>query len=191
MPSCVVLLGKFATFIHYMRYSLISCTTHPTKGCSWALHIKASVYPFRSLFLIHLYVLFLSLSYISLANFPFSIFSFFFFSFLEFFRVNCSSCAIALLGLTASSNGSILFLTYHPRPFSSLFTLFSHPISHLPPFLLGTYNRATSLLGCNSLFIVINFLFFLSISCSSFLLHLSIPAPFLKMETAQVFSAVI
>ena len=83
-----------------------------------------------------------------------------------------------------------MFLTYHPRTFSSLFTLSSHPLSPLPPVFLETYNLATSLLGCNSLFIVINFLVFLSIYCSSFLFHLSIPAPYLKMETAQVFSAI-
>ena len=77
------------------------------------------------------------------------------------------------------------------RPFSSLFTLYSHPISPLPPFFLETYYCATSRLGCNSLIIVINFLVFQSISCSSFLFLLSIPAPYLKMETAQVFSAII
>ena len=79
-------------------------------------------------------------------------------------------------------------MTYHS---SSLFALFSHPVSPLPPFFLETYNSAISLLGCNSLFIVINFLVFLFLSCSSFLFHLSIPAPYLKMETAQVFSAII
>ena len=102
-----------------------------------------------------------------------------------------SSCVVILLVLTAASNGSRLFLRYHPRLFSSLFTLFSHPISHLPPFFLETCNRAISLCGCNSLFIVISFLVFLSVSCSSFLFHLSIPAPYLKMETAHVFSVVI
>ena len=116
--------------------------------------------------------------------------SLFFFSFLEFFRVNCFS-VIVLLVLIATSNGSILFLTYHPRSFSSLFRLFSYPINSLPPFFLETYNRATSLLGCNSLFIVINFLVFLPISCSSFLFHLRIPAPHLKIETTQVFGAII
>ena len=140
--------------------------------------------------------MFLSLSSISRANCPcilFEVHSFFLCSSLVFLNslgLNVSSCVIALLVLTATSHHSILFLMYHPRPFSSLFMLFSHPISPLPPFLLETYNRATSLLGCNSLFIVINFLAFLSISCSSFLFHLSIPAPHLKMETAQVFSAI-
>ena len=32
MPPFVLITSKFATFTHYMRYSLISCTTHPTKG---------------------------------------------------------------------------------------------------------------------------------------------------------------
>ena len=32
MPAFVLLLSKFFTFTHYTRYSLISCTTHPTKG---------------------------------------------------------------------------------------------------------------------------------------------------------------
>ena len=68
---------------------------------------KASLHSFKSLFLINLHVLFLSLSSISLANFPCIlffipfIFSSFFFSFLEFFWVSsflvcynstCSDC---------------------------------------------------------------------------------------------------
>ena len=77
------------------------------------------------------------------------------------------------------------FLTYHPSPFSSLFTLFLHPISPLRPFFHETHNCATSLLGCNSLFIIINFLVFLYISCSLFLFYLRIPAPYLKTDTAQ------
>ena len=32
MPPFVLLLAKFATFTHCMRYSRIFCTTHPTKG---------------------------------------------------------------------------------------------------------------------------------------------------------------
>ena len=58
--------------------------------------------------------------------------------------------------LTATSNVSVLFLTYQPRIFSSFFTLFSHPISFLPRFLLETYKPTTSPHECNSLFIVIN-----------------------------------
>ena len=76
--------------IHYIRYNPISCTIHPTKG--WlasfvnitldivgshrlfrVLHIKASMHPFKSLFLIHLHVSSLSLS-LSLANCPSTIF---------------------------------------------------------------------------------------------------------------------
>ena len=142
-------------------------------------------------------MLFLSLPFISLGNCPcilFVVHSVFLCNsliFLNSLGSTASSCVIVLLVLTAASHRSILFLKYHPRPFSSLFTLFSHPISPFPPFFLETYNRATSLLGCNSLFIVINFLVFLPISCSSFLFHLSIPAPYLKIETAQVFSAII
>ena len=80
---------------------------------------------------------------------------------------------------------------YQPRPFSSLFTLFSHPTSLLPSFFLEASNRATSLLRCNSLFIVIKFLVFLSILCSSFLFHLRIPPLYLIIETAQMISATI
>ena len=163
--------------------------------CSWELHIKALVHPFKSLFLIHLHVLFLSLPSISLANYLsmlYAIHSFFLCSSLVFLNSlgsTVSSCVIVQLVLTTTSSSSIMLLLYHPRPFSPLFTLFSHPISPLPPFFRKTYNCTTSLLGCNSLFIVIDFLVFLSISCSSFLFHLSISAPYLKMETAQVFSA--
>ena len=62
--------------------------------CSQELHIKALVHPFKSLFLIHLHVLFLSLSCMYLANcrciFLQSVhFSLFVLNFLEFFRDNC------------------------------------------------------------------------------------------------------
>ena len=163
--------------------------------CFWALHIKASVHTFKSLSHPSPCVV-LILSSIPLANCPcilFAAYSFFLSSlvFLNSLGSTVSSCLIVLLVLTATSNGSILLLMYHPRSFSSLITLFSHPISPLPPFFLETYNCATSLLGCNSLFIVINFPVCLSISYCSFLFHLSIPAPYLKMETTQVFSAII
>ena len=80
------------------------------------------------------------------------------------------------------------FLTYQPRPSSSLITLFSRPVSRY--FFPETYN-CTLLLGCNHLFVVINFLFVLSISCSSFIFHLCIPLPYLIMKTAQVFNPII
>ena len=150
------------------------------------------VHPFKSLFLIHLHVFFLSFSSISLANclsILFAVHSFFLCTSLVFLNSlgsNVSLCVIVLLVLTATRNGSILFLIYHPRPFYSLFTLLSHPIGPLLPFFRETYKRATSLLGCNFLFIVINFMVFLSISCSSFLFHLSIPAKYFKMETVPL-----
>ena len=111
--------------------------------------------------------------------------------FLNSLGLTVSSCVIILLVLSAPNNGSILFLMYQTRTFSLLFKLISHPIIPLPPFFLETYNYATSILECNSLLIVINFLIFLSISCSSFLFHLSIAAPYIIMETARVFSAII
>ena len=112
MPSFVLLLGKFATFTHYMRYSLISCTTHPTKGRqgSFVNNVLDIVSPYK-LFLgttyqslgasfqitfshappcvLLIFVLHIStkLSMYSFCS-PF-IFSMFFFSFLEFFRVSC------------------------------------------------------------------------------------------------------
>ena len=67
------------------------------------------------------------------------IFFLFFFNFLAFFRSAVSLHAVTLFFLTATNNGSILFLTYQTNPFYSLFTLFSHPISPLPPFYLETY----------------------------------------------------
>ena len=109
-------------------------------------------------------MLLLSLLSISLANCScilFSAHSFFicYFSvFLNSLRSTVSTFVIVLLVLTATSNGSILFLTYQPRPFLSLFTLFSHPISPLQSFFQETYIHETSYFGCNSLFIVINFL---------------------------------
>ena len=119
-----------------------------------------------------------------------SIFCLLLYCFLEFFKVNYFLVCYSSTFLIATSNGSILFLTYQIMPFSSLFTLFSHPISPFHHFS-QKHTTVTSRLGCNSLVIVINFLVFLSISCSSFLFHLSIPAPYLKMETAQLFSAII
>ena len=153
------------------------------------------MHPFKSLFLIHLHVSSLSLS-LSLANCPSTIFQStnFLFILLQFFfnslRSIVSLYALVLFVLTATGIGSILFLTYQPRLFTSLFRLFSHSISHLPSFFLETYNYALSFPGDNSLFIVIYFLVFLYISCS-LLFHLSIPAPHLIMETVKVFSTII
>ena len=165
--------------------------------CPLALHIKDLVHPFKSIFVIHIHLLLLSLLSISLANCPCILFPFhsyflcYFSVFLNSLRSTVSTFVIVLLVLTSTSNGSILFSTYQPRPFSSLFTLFSHPISPLQSFFQETYIRAASFFGCNSLFIVINFLVFLSISCSSCLFYLGIWAPYLTMETAQVFSVII
>ena len=140
MPPFVLLLGKSLTFFHYMRYSLISCTANPAKGWtasfvniahdivhsySWALYVKALVHLFKSSFLIHLHVLFLTLSSIPLANCPdtlFSVHSFFLCSGLVF--MNSLGSVLVLTFLTATSNGSTLLLTYQPGPFSSLFTCF-------------------------------------------------------------------
>ena len=77
-----------------------------------------------------------------------------------------------------------LSLTYQLKLFSSLLTQLSQLIRPLPPFFLGRYILATSLLGCSSLFIVMIFLDFLSISRSSSLFHLIVPAPYLMNDTA-------
>ena len=77
-----------------------------------------------------------------------------------------------------------LFLTYQLKLFSSLLTQLSQLIRPLPPFFLGRYILATLLLGCSSLFIVMIFLDFLSISRSSSLFHLIVPAPYLMNDTA-------
>ena len=140
--------------------------------CFWALHIKASLYPNNFFSYISM-----CYSYPCSPNCPCTLFvdrSFFVcFSlvFLSYLGSTVSSFFIVALLLTATSNSSRLFLTYHPSPFSLLFPLFPHPISPLQLFFVETFNRATSLLGGNSLFIVINFLVFLSISCSSLLFH--------------------
>ena len=97
---------------------LRSALDHPLE-----LYIKASLHLFKSLFLIHLHMLFLSLpsisSKLSMHFFLQSIHIFFcsFLVFLNSLGSTVSSCVIVLLVLTVSSNGSILFLTYHPRPF--------------------------------------------------------------------------
>ena len=90
-----------------------------------------------------------------------------------------------LLSPTFLSNAPSLFLTYQLKLFSSLLTQLSQLIRPLPPFFMGTYILATSLLGCSSLFIVMIFLHFLSISGSSSLFHLIVPAPYLMSDTAQ------
>ena len=90
-----------------------------------------------------------------------------------------------LLSPTFLSNAPSLFLTYQLKLFSSLLTQLSQLIRPLPPFFLGTYILATSLLGCSSLFIVMIFLDFLSISGSSSLFHLIVPDPYLMSDTAQ------
>ena len=175
------------TWIYLSTSHLIVC-----KDCSWALHIKALVHLIKSLFHIHLHVLFSSLPSTSLANYTsilFSVHSCFLCSsliFLNSVESTVSTCVKILFVLTAASKGSILFLTYRPR----LFLLSSHcfhSISPLPPFFLET----TSLLWYNSLFIVIDFLIFLFISWGSFLFHFSITATYFIMETTQVFNAMI
>ena len=90
-----------------------------------------------------------------------------------------------LLSPTFLSNAPSLFLTYQLKLFSSLLTQLSQLIRPLPPFFLGRYILATLLLGCSSLFIVMIFLDFLSISGSSSLFHLIVPDPYLMSDTAQ------
>ena len=143
--SVCTLFGQVCTFTLYMRYSLISYTTHPTKErlgsfvnnvldivslqrLFWVLHIKGLVHPFKSLFLIHPCVVILVLHITSKLSmhsfcrafiFPFSL------VFLNSLDSTVSLCVIVRLVLTATSNGSILFLMYHPRSFSPFFTLFT------------------------------------------------------------------
>ena len=100
--------------------------------CSWALHIKTSLHPFISLFLIYLHVLFLSLSPISPANCPcilFAIHSFFLCSLLVFLNSLGSilqAFFIVLLVLTATCNGSILFFDVPTQTiFFTLHTIFT------------------------------------------------------------------
>ena len=113
-------------------YEIVSRTTHPTKGWlgvfdSIVLNIvtpyrmflgttyQSIMHPFKSLFHIHLHVLFLSLFFISLANCPcilFAVHSLFPCSsliFLNSLGSSVSSCVIVLLVLTEASNSSIFF----------------------------------------------------------------------------------
>ena len=101
------------------------------------------------------------------------------------FGSTASEMLTTLLSPTFLSNTSSLFLTYQLKLFSSLLTQLSQLIRRLPPFFLGSYILATSLLGCSSLFIVMIFLDFLSISGSSSLFHLIVPDPYLMSDTAQ------
>ena len=92
MPLFALLLDKSSTFTHYMRYSLTSCTKHPTKGqlarfvnisldivSSYRLFLGTTYHRLHTSFQIiftHLSpCLFLSLSSISLANCPCILFS--------------------------------------------------------------------------------------------------------------------
>ena len=101
------------TWIYLSISHLIVC-----KDCSLALHIKALVHLIKSLFHIHLHVLFSSLPSTSLANYTsilFSVHSCFLCSSLIFLNSvgsTVSTCVKILFVLTAASKGSILFLTY-------------------------------------------------------------------------------
>ena len=70
------------------------------------------------------------------------------------FGSTASEMLTTLLSPTFLSNASSLFLTYQLKLFSSLLTQLSQLIRPLPPFFLGTYILATSLLGSSFLFIV-------------------------------------
>ena len=70
------------------------------------------------------------------------------------FGSTASEMLTTLLSPTFLSNASSIFLTYQLKSFSSLLTQPSQLIRPLPPFFLGAYILATSLLGCSSLFIV-------------------------------------
>ena len=84
---------------------------------SWALHIKASVHPFRSLVLFHLHVLLLSLSSIPPANcqciFVFAVHSFFVSYFLVLFPVCYSSAFYVYLQNQFCPPEILIYLSFH------------------------------------------------------------------------------
>ena len=126
----------------FILYRLFVGSTYQRLGASFQISFS---HPYSCVILV---VLFLANSLCIL----FSVYSLFLvFLVLNSLRSSLSSHIIILLVFTAISNGSILFLTYEPRPFSSLFTLFSHPISPLLPFFLETQPRNHTSLLCYSL----------------------------------------
>ena len=132
--------------------------------------------------------LFSQITYCPCILFCFHSFSVCFASFtLYSFGFTVSEMLTTLLSPTFPSNAPSLFLTYELQLFSSLATQLSQLIRPLPPLFLGTYILATSLLGCSSLFIVMIFLDFLSISGSFSLFHFIVPDSSVMNDTAQVY----
>ena len=112
MPPLTLLLSKFATLTHYMRYSPISCSAHPENGwlgsfINISVDIVSSYRPFLG-------TTYQRLSSSFQMTFSHSSHSLFFFSFLEFFRVSCFLVCYISIFLTAISNCSwcILFLLF-------------------------------------------------------------------------------
>ena len=134
------------------------------------LHIRASVHPFKPPFAIYCQVLSQSIRSFPLTYCPFILFCIHSFSVsftsstLYYFGSTAYEKLTTLISPTFLSNASSLFVTHQLKLFSSLLTQLSQLIKPLPPFFLGTYILETSLLACSSLFIVLIFLDFLSIS---------------------------
>ena len=118
---------------------------------------------------------------------------------LQLFSLSSLSCCLnsfgwvefslgtLLLILTTTMKGLMWCLTYHSRLFCSAST---HTCI-LAIFFLYTYNLSISFLGCSSLFNVMTFLVFLSVSSSSLFVYFTVPAPYFIKETAHVFIAMI
>ena len=92
---------------------------------------------------------------------------------------------------TPSISGSIEFLAYHPKLFSSILIHPSQLLNLLPLISLLRYILSISLLGCSTPCIVINFLVLLSKFLKSSLFHSRIPPSYLITEAVKVLTAII
>ena len=174
MPSFIFCLRQLTALTHLMGHRFSLTSTHSSQGgillCD---QYESRIVCSQSLFLSATYQGLSTSFEISFCNplpssFPVNTFLFshtlpmhyfllpFILRLLYFihFGSTASEMLTTLLSPTFLSNASSIFLTYQLKLFSSLLTQPSQLIRPLPPFFLGAYILATSLLGCSSLFIV-------------------------------------
>ena len=185
MPSFVFCLRQLTSLTHHMGHRFSLAPAHSAQGgfccviyvvfriiCSQGLFLGAAYQGLSISFQISFsnplpssipVSTFLISHILPMHSFCFLSFSVPFTSFtLYSFRSTASEVLTTLLSPTFLSSTSSLFLTYQLKLFSSHLAQLSQLIRPLPPFFLGTYILAISLLGCSSLFIVMIFLDFLS-----------------------------
>lgn len=97
--------------------------------------------------------------------------------------------------LISNTRGSLTLFTYHDILFSSALMLCSHKISPFLPLFLGAYSLSFPLLGLRilylSIYLISNFLAFLSKPFSPSAVHVCNTAPYPRSATAQVLIASI